>query len=202
MNLEEVKERLYDVTEMFFKGATVIWTEQMNTKPQLPYVTLKVSGIRKTTFPITDEKGNRYYPCSTVLEANLYTKGRKVSGGDKVAVNYANTAMSDMLDFFKFLESDTIVDYLAGVGIDISLVPPVRDLTDLQNDRSYRYRSMAEATVSWSENADGPYGIGGMTTAPNSSGGGTTEMSEAVAYAFEETEIIETTEGGTENDEE
>lgn len=198
MNLDEVKETLYNMTEMFFKGATIIWSEQIVTKPSLPYVTLKTGGINKSTFPITDDEGNRYYPCSTMLEINLYTKGRPMTIGDNVTGNYANTASSDMLDFFKFLESDRMVDYLASNGIDVLLNPPVRDLTDLQNDSRYRYRSMAEATISWNENADGPYGVGGMATVPNSSGGGTEDMLNTETDIIEEIVISETTEGGTE----
>lgn len=199
MNLEAVKNTLYEITEMFFKGATVIWTEQNNTTPPLPYVTLKVGPVTKTTFPITDDEGNRYYPCKTTLEVNLYTKGKPVTIGENVTGNYENTATSDMLDFFKYVESDAMIDYLAENGIDVLLVPPVRDLTDLHNDRSYRYRSMAEATITWSEDANGYYGIGDMPTVPNSSGGGTTEMSATETIAIDEIEI---TEGGTNNDEE
>lgn len=199
MNLEEVKSVLYDITEMFFKGATVIWSEQQNTIPAEPYVTLKVGPVGKTIFPITDDEGNRYYPCKATVEVNLYTKGKPVTIGKNVTGNYANTATSDMLDFFKFIESEYMIDYIAQRGIEIMLVPPVRDLTNLQNDRSYRYRSMAEATISWSEDAIGYYGIGSMATVPNSSGGGTPEMAEAETVVISEIEI---TEGGTDNDEE
>lgn len=197
MNLDEVKETLYDIAAMFFKGATVIWTEQINTKPPLPYVTLKVGGIQRTSFPIVDEDGNRYYPCRTTAEFNLYTKGKPATIGDNVTGNFMNTATSDMMDFFNFVESDNITDILAGKGMDTSLLPPVRDLTDLQNDSRYRYRSMAEATVSFVEEADGPYGIGSMSAVPNISGGGTLEMAEAITETIEEVEIIEITEGGT-----
>lgn len=199
MNLEAVKEALYDMTDMFFKGATVIWADQNMTKPMVPYVTLKVGSVTKSTFPVIDNEGNRFYPCHTILEVNLFTKGKPVIIEENVTGNYVNTATSDMLDFFKFLESDEMIDYLASKGIDVLLVPPVRDLTDLQNDKYYRYRSMAEATISWSEDAEGPYGIGGNTMIPNSSGGGTTEMLETEAVVIDEIVI---TEGGTENDEE
>lgn len=198
MNLEEAKEIIYDVTEMFFKGATVIWAEQINTTPPLPYVTLKTGGINKSTFPIVDDEGNRFYPCNSTLEINLFTKGRLVTVGENVTENYANTATSDMMDFFKFLESEEIIDYLADKGLDILLIPPVRDVTDLQNDRKYRYRSMAEATITYAENANGQYGIGDMVVVPNSSGGGTQEMVEAKANVIDEIEISETIQGGKE----
>lgn len=191
MNLELVEETLYDITAMFFKGATVVWAEQIITKPQLPYITLKTGNVNKSLFPITDKNGNRFYPCNTIAEINLYTKGKPVTVGEHVTGNYANTAVSDLLDFFKFLESDAIIDYLAGKGIDILLNPPVRDLTDLQNDTRYRYRSMAEMTISWSEDANGLYGLGGTETTTNSSGGGTEEMFQAEIEAFEDIEINE-----------
>lgn len=199
MNLEAVENTLYDIAEMFFKGATIIWTEQINTQPSLPYVTLNIGGINRTSFPIVDEDGSRYYPCSTVLEVNLYTKGKPVTVGEKVTGNYANTATSDLTEFFNFIDSESVVDILAGKGMDVSLVPPVRDLTNLQNDSKYRYRAMAEATVSFVMEADGPYGIGGMETVPNYSGGGTSEMAEATTDIIEEVVI---TEGGNDNDEE
>lgn len=196
MNLEEVMSVIYDVTAEFFQGATVIFAEQVNTKPDLPYVTLKTSGIRRTRFPIVDDNGNRYYPCSTMLEVNLYTKGKAVTAGQNTTGNHANTATSDLTDYFNFIDSDTVVDQLAAYGIDISLEPPVRDLTDLQNDSKYRYRAMAEATVSFAQEADGPYGIGGMN-APNASGGGTSSMVDAETDIIEEVEITEVTyEGG------
>lgn len=192
MNLEEVKEKLYDLTDMFFKGATIIWTEQMNTKPPLPYVTLKVSGIRRNSFPIVNEEGIRYYQCSTTLEINLYTKGKAVMVGKNVTGNYVNTAVSDMNDFCNFLESEKIVDILAGYGMDIMLIPPVRDLTELQNDSKYRYRSMAEFKISYAEESDGPFGLSGMLEI-NQSGGGTKEMIEAEKNVIDNVTITEST---------
>nr|DAI16847.1 MAG TPA: hypothetical protein [Caudoviricetes sp.] len=194
MTLENVKSVLYDVTSDFFKDATVVWAEQINTKPELPYVTLKTGGIRKSQFPIIDGD-SRFYNCSTTLEINLYTKGKAVTTGDKVTGNYVNTATSDLADFFSFLESDIVVDQLAMHGLDICLEPPVRDLTGLQNDSKYRYRSMAEATISFSQEANGPYGLGGRSI-PNSSGGGTSEMANAETDIIEEVEITARNKGG------
>ena len=198
MNLEAVENILYDITEMFFKGATIVWTEQMNTQPPLPYVTLNLGGINRTSFPIVEEDGNRYYPCNTMLEVNLYTKGKPVTIGENVTGNYANTAVSDLTDFFNFMDSDNGVDILAEKGVTVSLVPPVRDLTYLHNDRNYRYRAMAEATVSFVMEADGPFGTASMKVIPNYSGGGTSEMTEAIEYVIEEVLI---TEGGNDYDE-
>ncbi len=190
MNLEEVKKAVYNMTAMFFQGATVIWAEQINTLPPLPYVTLKLSGIHKTEFPVMQEDGSRYYSCQTTAEFNLYTRGRPVTVGNQVTGNYANTAVSDMMNFFKFMESEYGTDRLAENGLDILLLPPIRDLTSLQNDNSsYRYRSMAEATISWSEEADGAYGISSMPIIPDSSGGGTLEIAQTPIESIEGIDI-------------
>lgn len=201
MNLAEVKEKLYDLTAKFFVGATIIWVEQINTKPPIPYVTLKCGGINRTSFPVDDGEGRRIYQEKTTLEVNIYTKGQPITVQEGVTGNYVNTATSDLMDFANFLESEDITDIIAGYGMDVSLMPPVRDLTDLQNDRSFRYRAMAEFTVSFAQEASGPYGIGGMPLAPNSSGGGTKKMVDAIAETIETVEIEEIKEGGINNEE-
>lgn len=183
MNLNEVKAVVYSVVSLFFSGACVIWAEQINTTPPLPYVTLKVSGINKSRVPIVnkDDFNEMYYPSSTTLEVNLYTAGKPVtdgSDGEQVTGNCENTAMSDLNDFFNFAESEYMTDFLTGKGVDISLIPPIRDLTTLQNNREYRYRAMAEATISFSQEANNAYGVGYMTDIPNSSGGGIQKLAE------------------------
>lgn len=201
MNLAMVKEVLYDIASMFFGQAAVIWAEQVNTKPAPPYVLLKVSNLNRTYFPIIGEDGKRYYPCSTTMEINLYTKGKPITKQENVTGNFMNTAVSDLNDFFQFVESDEITDLLAGKGMDVSLIPPVRDLTGLENDSRYRYRAMAEATVSFSQEAGGLYGIRGMPDVPNYSGGGTIEMAEAEDSVIESAEIEEIIEGGLNDNE-
>lgn len=198
MNLAEVKEKLYDLTAMFFNGATIIWSEQINTKPTVPYVTLKCGGINRTSFPVDDGEGRRVYHEKTTWEVNLFTKGQPITAGEGVTGNYANTATSDLMEFANFIESELVTDIIAGYGMDVTLMPPVRDLTDLQNSSKYRYRAMAEFTVSFAQEANGPYGIGGMPLVPNSSGGGSNEMAEAEADVIESVEIEE----GGYNDEE
>lgn len=192
MNLKEVRTKLYDITAMFFTGATVMFAEQLATKPPVPYVTIKTGSVNKPTFPCRDEEtGISYYPCSTIVELNLYTKGRPVNMGDKVTGNYENTALDDMMDFVKFIESEAVVDIIAGYNLDIQLMPPIRDLSELMNDAKYRYRSMAEFTVSYTEEAKGRYGISGNEQIPNSSGGGVKEYAEAEPFVIETIEIKE-----------
>lgn len=196
MNLAEAKDRLYDMAAAFFQGATVIWAEQANTKPTPPYATLKCGNVVRTAFPVDDGEGWRGYQTQTTLEVNLYTKGQTVAGGGNASASRANTAASDLTEFANFLDSDAMVDMIAGCGMDVQLMPPVRDLSDLQNGTQYRYRAMAEFSVTFAQEAGGSYGTVGMPLVPNSSGGGTEEMAGEESAAIE---AIEIEEGGQEN---
>lgn len=192
MNLLEVKEHLYDAAACFFTGVVIIWAEQTGTRPEPPYVTLRMGGISRTSFPGEDEEGGRSYQCSTTAEVNLYTRGRPLTEeGVCITGNYINTATADLMEFSNFLESDGQTDVFAGYGMGIALMPPVRDLTFLQNDSSYRYRAMAEYAVTFVEEAGGRYGLSGMPMVPNSSGGGTADMTSAAIEAIEEVDIGE-----------
>ena len=192
MNLVEVKESLYDATARFFAGAAIIWTEQINTKPPVPYITLKTGGIRRDTFPIVDEDGRSVYQCGTTLEVNLYTNGKPMPSGKNQTGNFIDTATSDLSEFAIFLDSERMTDFFSKRGVGILLMPPVRNLTGLQNSTQYRYRAMAEFAVSYVEEADGQYGI-------NSSGGGTSDMAAATTDTIENVELIEESEGGRDN---
>lgn len=191
MKLIDVEEKIYDLASMFFHGVTVIWSEQMNTKPAPPFVELKCGPIHRTAFPVVDDALNRVYHERTILEVNLYTKGRPVNVEEHAVGNYINTATSDLMDFAYFIESDEITDRIAGWGMDVSLNPPVRDLTDLQNDSRYRYRAMAEFTVSFAQEAGGPFGLRNESEYSNSSGGGTDEQVHAEDYVIEDVDVKE-----------
>lgn len=191
MNIIDVKEKIYDLVSMFFRGATIIWGEQVNTRPAPPLVVLKCGAVNRNTYPVVDDNLTRIYHGNMILEVNLYTKGQPIKVEDGVVGNYINTATSDLMDFANFLESDEITDVIAGWGMSIYLNPPIRDLTDLQNDSRYRYRAMAEFTVSFAQESSGPFGLRGGLLYPNSSGGGTEEQAMAEDYVIEKVEIEE-----------
>lgn len=188
MSLSLIRGQIFNLVSEFFQGATIVWVEQVNTKPDIPYVTLKTGAINKSLFPVSDEvPGTAYYICNTVLEINLYTRGREVriEGDENCLVNYENTAVSDLMDFVLFLESEAILDRVAGYNLAIQLMPPVRDLTELLNDSKYRYRSMAEFTVSFVLKSSGRFGVSGMEQIPNSSGGGSEELVDSATETIE-----------------
>lgn len=201
MNLNQVKAKLYDLTDKFFEGAAIIWTEQGNTLPKLPYVTLRTGSLNKTLFPVEDD-GSRYYHCETVLEVNLYTQGKPVTIEECVTSSYENTVVSDLMEFVLFLESPEMVDKIANDGMDIQLMQNVRDLSELINDNSYRYRAMSEFTVTFVEKVSGRFNLSGDGIADttdiveNASGGGTVEQRKAKSYTIKRVTVKEDTKNG------
>ena len=191
MNLTEVRERLYDAAALFFGEASVIWAEQVGTKPEPPCVTLKMGSLSRTAFHVEDGEGVRSYQCSTTAEVNLYTRGKPVTEEKGATGNCINTATTDLMEFSNFLESEAMLDFFTGCDMSVLLVPPIRDLTSLQNDSKYRYRAMAEYAVTFVEEAGGRYSLSGMTAAPNSSGGGTEEMVREPVGVIEDFELKE-----------
>lgn len=162
MTLDGLKRHLHQTAEKYFTGGAVIWAEQANVKPPLPYMTLKISSVSRAAFPIEEEETSarqRAYQCSSILEASLYTKGSPVTAAGNTTAGHINTALSGMARFSSYLESEYVTDMLADKGIAISLMPPVRDLSFLENGNAYRYRAMAEYAVSFAMEADGAYGI-------------------------------------------
>lgn len=188
MSLSLIREQIFDLVFEFFQGATVAWAEQANTRPGAPYITLKTGAVNKNLFPVLDDvSGIAYYMCSTVLEINLYTRGREVriEGAEGCLVNNENTAVSDLMDFILFLESEAIIDRLAEYNLDIQLMPPVRDLTELMNESRYRYRAMAEFTVNFVLEASGRFGVSAMEKIPNDSGGGNKALVDSTTETIE-----------------
>ena len=141
-----------------------------------------------------DEREHRYYNYDFIFEINLYTVGREVKAGN--SNYYENTAVEDLEEFIRFLDSDGITEELAKKDVTIVMNPPIRDLSELIGDTKFNYRSMCEFTVSYVGLADGKYGVLESKAVPNPSGGGMKEFAEVETYAIEEIKIQEETENG------
>ena len=190
MTLDIVRERLYSLTALFFAGANVLWAEQVNTQAALPYVTIKIGGVRRGTHSVKYLALGSCYHCETVAEFNLYTAGKSIPVNGKATGNFINTATADLTQFANFMESPGAIDILSDPPISVILKGEIRDLSFLENDRKHRYRAMAEFDIGFVERADGRYGILGETV-PNASGGGVNSMASEIIENIEEAEIEE-----------
>jgi len=191
MNLEDVKDIVWEVVEGFFSGASVVWAEQTATMPTPPYVTLKVRNPRRTVHVQVDDEGNKLYSCSATFEMNLFTKGKKMKKGQGTTVNYSNTAISDLADFFIYLDSDEGLLIQQNKEITMELDGDIQDLSSLENSSEFRYRSMADIKVSYIQNVGGSYGLQNAPVLPNVSGGGIETVMRTGDYVIEEAEIEE-----------
>lgn len=197
MTLPEIKQLLYEVVARYHPGAMVVWEKTKGVTPAPPYITLGYRNLNRSAFPLSDdEREHKYYNYDIVFEINLYTVGKEVKAGS--ARYFENTAVEDLEEFVRFLDSERITEELAQKSVTIICNPPIRDLSELIGDTKFNYRSMCEFTISYVGIADGQYGVSGNKLVPNASGGGTKEMVDAVTETIEEVEIKE---GGYDNDE-
>lgn len=195
MTLSEVKQFIYELVKRYHPGAIVVWSKTKGVTPKPPYITLGYSNLNRSAFPLADdEREHRYYNYDFTFEINLYTAGREVKAGSGRC--FENTAVEDLEEFVRYLDSDEITEELAERNVTIVMNPPIRDLSELIGDTKFNYRSMCEFTVSYAGMADGKYGVSGGQTAPNPSGGGMKEFAEAETYAIEEIRIQEETDNG------
>lgn len=172
MDMTEVQNLVQATAAQYFTGAHVIWANQLNTKPPLPYVTLKLGDVSRNLYTASDDDEHRRYWYSTVLDVNVYTDGKPMASQKGAIINYANTAQSDIMDFCNFVESEYITDKLNDNGLVIRFRPPVRNLTELEKERKYRYRAQAEFDIEFMVDASGEYGVGVDAARENYSGGG------------------------------
>ena len=116
---------------------------------------------------------------------------------EKLKLETATTMKILQLRTWKSLsDSDGITEELAKKDVTIVMNPPIRDLSELIGDTKFNYRSMCEFTITFVGLADGKYGVSGIQTVPNPSGGGMKEFVEAETYAIEEIRIQEETDNG------
>lgn len=195
MTFEEVKQQLYELVVKYHPGAMVVWEKTKGVTPKPPYITLGYRNLNRSAFPLSDDEGeHRYYNYDFIFEINLYTVGKKVKTEN--ATYFENTAVEDLEEFVRFLDSEGITDELAKKDVTIVCNPPIRDLSELIGDTKFNYRSMCEFTVSFVGVADGKYGVSGNKSVPNPSGGGLQEFTEAEDFVIEEIIIKEESSDG------
>lgn len=192
MTLGEVKQLLYEVVVMYHPEALVVWEKTKGVTPKPPYITLGYSNLNRSIFPLSDDEGeHRYYNYSFTFEINLYTVGKEIKADGVGTGAYENTAVEDLEEFVRFLDSEEMTDSLAGKDVTIIMNPPIRDLSELIGDTKFNYRAMCEFTVTFVGSANGRYGVSGSKEIPNPSGGGLKEFTEAEDFVIEEISIQE-----------
>lgn len=197
MTLGEVKQLLYEVVAMYHPAAMIVWEKTKGITPKPPYITLGYSNLSRSMFPLSDDEGEyRYYNYSFTFEINLYTVGKEITVDGAGTGAYENTAVEDLEEFVRFLDSEKMTDSLADQNVTIVMNPPIRDISELIGDTKFNYRSMCEFTVTFVGTANGRYGVSGSETIPNSSGGGLEEFAEAEGFVIEEISIEEETDDG------
>ena len=183
MNINGVRDAVYEIVSRYFAGATVAWGETNMTKPRLPFVTLKFGDVRRALWPnkrYIDGVAYYDYPSQVKLTMNLFTRGKKDPQLDSSAIR-EDTSENDMMEFLNFVNSDWFISWENGKNIYIRPEGPVRNVSALTNDTNWEYRAMAEFMVAYTEEASGATTVWSQ----NPSGGGSDELADITTGYFD-----------------
>lgn len=216
MTPSELRENLRLLVEQYFTAATVVYGEVDMVKPQTPLVTLKTGSVSRPLQPIMEEIDGvptGFYPSRTVLEVNLFTKGKPISVPEGITAPLENTAVNDLLEFANFANSPHTIDWCCARDIAIMQKGDVLDVSALLNNSKWEYRAMIEFDVDFLQIAIGAAGILAESSivydpehpndpisivptwdGPTPSGGGSAALAAEETGYFEAVEIIEETE--------
>ena len=197
MRLYDLKESLHDLVSRYFQQATVIWANEVSTKPSLPLVMLRLGNLSRQSFPSEEpvEDGSvRYYGSTVDLEVQVFSKGGKIGGG------YSDDTVADLNEFLLYLESPEITDELFGKDLAIDIGTPVQSIPALLGEAKNEFRAMTELTVSFTQETTGAYGIRRPEEeleewSPTSAGGGSHEQVSKENEIIEEVEFEEEYDG-------
>lgn len=187
MRLYDLKEYLHDLVSRYFQQATVIWANEVSTKPSLPLVMLRLGNLSRQSFP-SEEPGEdgsvRYYGSTIDLEIQIFSKGGKIGGG------YSDDTVADLNEFLLYLESPEITDELFNKDLAIDIGTPVQSISALLGEAKNEFRAMVELTVNFTQETAGAYDLKQSEKdpeewTPTSAGGGSIEQ------VSEENEFIE-----------
>lgn len=194
MTLGDAKKLIYETVGSYFPGAMIVWEKTKGVTPKPPYITLGYKNLERSLFPLKDDEGeHRYYNYAFTLEMNLYTIGKEIEVNGTPTGSYENTALEDIEEFIRYLDSEEITDKLSDKEISVVLNPPIRDLSEIIGSTKFNYRSMCEFSVTFVGLADGLYGVQGSKMIPNSSGGGLETFADTEMPAIENVIIQEET---------
>ena len=187
MNINGVKNAIYEIVSRYFAGATVAWGDTNMTKPRLPFITLKLGDVQRALWPnkkYVNGEAVYDYPSQARLTVNLFTRGKQVLQGEGTAIR-EDTSENDMMEFLNFVNSDWFIQWEKGKNIYIRPDGPVRPLSALTNDVNWEYRSMAEFVVAYTEIAEGATTVWSQ----NPSGGGSKELADITNGWFDHVHI-------------
>ena len=156
MRLYDLKEYLHDLVSRYFQQATVIWANEVSTKPSLPLVMLRLGNLSRQSFPSEEpvEDGSvRYYGSTIDLEIQIFSKGGKIGGG------YSDDTVADLNEFLLYLESPEITDELFNKDLAIDIGTPVQSIPALLGEAKNEFRAMVELTVNFTQETAGAYDL-------------------------------------------
>lgn len=195
MTFDEANEKTRDYVATFFGDGHVFYANVKMAKYPEPYLTTRFLSFTRPDQAIKeiDEEGweHSYREIVGKVDLNLYTKGREVRRNSGV---YYNTALNDMQEFLNYLDSDEGQFEMMRNNMTILPTGNVQDLSALQNDSAFQFRSMVELEVHFIDDSFGDYGQNNSRTLPNNSEGGSEDFIDMEPDLIESVDINHTKE--------
>lgn len=193
MTVEELRDVLWNIVSEYFEGAVVRWSETKGVKSTKPLITLNLNNIVPTQHYINDEENGEQIavkPFSASLEVQLFTHGRRRTDSNGNTY-YTNTAVSDMVAFAHYMQSDFVSEWCDHYNIALRTDSPVNDISAVV-DTAYEYRAMQQYIVSFLSESRGKAGVSpfGEEFTPTASGGGTQQLAAQRTGVFENVDEI------------
>lgn len=146
MRVSEAKDLFRQLTRSFFKGATVVFSQQSRAaKTTLPLVVIAPGNVNRPqnpTYKVIDGVLVGNYLSRLSITVDLFTNGAPVVDDETgKIVAYENTALDDMLGFSDFLGSQSTIEWSHSHDVTVLVEGDALDMTGLVNDNNYEFRS-------------------------------------------------------------
>jgi hypothetical protein len=148
MRLSEVQDLFYNLIVQYFtpENANISYSRQSRVaKPKLPLLLLSYGNVTRSDMPnymVVDGVNVGQYQSSVVLDIDLFTHGKPITGGSDVEVfTYRDSAVEDMSAFEDFLNSEYCVEWSDIHSVSWIREGEIQNLSGLLNETSYEFRS-------------------------------------------------------------
>ena len=142
----EARELFRQITETYFSGASVVFSNQSRVaKQQQPLVVIAAGNLSRPWVPnysAVDGIMVGHYLSKLSFTVDLFTNGYPVIDPDTSRiVAYEDNALDDILSFADFLNSDYCIQWSHDHDVAIQLDGDALNMTGLINDNNYEYRA-------------------------------------------------------------
>lgn len=204
MRVAQARRLFRQLTESYFTGATVVFSNQSRAaKQKQPLVVITTGNLNRpnaANYSVVDGVQVASYLSRLSITVDLWTNGSPVVDPDTgVKAAYENNALDDMMSFADFLNSQYTVNWSHSHDVAVLLDGDAIDMTGLVNDNNYEFRARLSVMFYFTQQAVDGSAVLGEDSIVYPTGEKDPETDEPVYTPVEPAETESTT-GGYETD--